>query len=489
MLPLGLPFRWKLALSYTVVGVLTLIILETIALALFFGFLWSDLLPQQVTYALQEAATRVVPYLESDPPNIEALRQWAITFAQPNLSVQTGPGGLYLGTAPLGGEGHLLVIDSQYRVLLSVPDAVLGGRVPGLEDFPDLVPLLQQTLAGERSSRYIRQPDGTLLTAVPLVGEGGETLGWMVAVLHLPVTLQLFLLTIGQFAGKTLLLLIGPVGLISLLIGMIVSRPLVWRLRHMEETADRWGKGDFAARIDDPHRDELGQLASRLNQMAAQLQDMLVAEKQRALQEERHRMARDLHDTIKQRLFAIHIQTAALGPLIERGEQKTAAEVLSRITEQISQAQNEITQVVHNLWPQEPEGEFHESLQTFLNSWSRWSGVAATFRASCSVWDLAPGVKEAIQRILQEALTNVARHSGATQVEVLLERSADHVLLTIADNGKGFIPTQVRRKGWGLSSMEEHARAVGGTLTLESAPYRGTRVVLKIPTSCNRGLR
>ncbi len=477
---LALPFRWRLALSYMLVAILTVIILEIIALALLFGFLRSNLLPQLVAHALQESAAEVAPYLDTNPPSVEALRRWATTFAQPNLSLQIGERGLHLSTFPIGGEGYLLVLDSQYQVLVSVPDTIPESDVLSPKDFPDLSPLLQQTLAGTRKPMYIRRPDGILLATAPIIGRNSHVLGVIIAVFHFPVNFRLFLTTVGQIAGKTLLLLIGPVSIISLLTGIIVSRPLSCRFQRIAQIASQWRQGDLEARIRDPYKDELGQLASRLDQMATQLQELLNVEREQVLREERRRMARDLHDTLKQRLFAIHMQVAALRALIGSGK-AIVPEVLDRIAEEVQQAQGEITQAIHNLWPPESEKGVVEMIQTALDSWSHWSGVEVTFHPPCSMWEPTPQVRAGLRRILQEALANVARHSGATHVDVALEYDVGQVRLVVADNGKGFIPARAKRRGLGLTSMEEYAHAIGGSLSLESAPHKGTTVVVQIP--------
>ncbi|MFO3797031.1 MAG: ATP-binding protein, partial [Anaerolineales bacterium] len=438
-----------------------------------------NLLPRLMTYALQKSAAEIAPYLDAHPPSREALHRWATNFAQPNLSLQMDERGLYLSTSPIGGKGYLLVLDSQYQVLVSVPDPLPESNV--LED-SSLFPFLQQTLDGTGGPMYARRPDGTVLATAPIVGRNGNVVGVMVAVFRFPVTLRLFLSTAGQIAGKTLLLLIGPVSVISLLTGIVVSRPMARRLQRIEQITGWWKQGNLAARIEDHRMDELGQLASRLDQMAAQLQDLLSVERERASREERRRIARDLHDTLKQRLFAIHMQIAALRSLIiQIGDKATVLEVVDRITEQVQQAQGEIAQVIHNFWPPEPEKDMVETIQAALTSWSRWSGIKVMFHSSCIGWAPPPGVREVLQRILQEALTNVVRHSGATLVEVILEQDADRVRLVVADNGRGFIPAKVKKRGVGLTSMEEYAHAIGGNLSVESAPHKGTRMVVQIP--------
>jgi signal transduction histidine kinase len=95
--------------------------------------------------------------------------------------------------------------------------------------------------------------------------------------------------------------------------------------------------------------------------------------------------------------------------------------------------------------------------------------------------DLDPDHASALFRIFQEALTNIAKHAGASRVTVTLRRQRQHLTLTICDNGRGITPAdRLKPHSFGLRGMSERARALGGTLTLSPAPGGGTMVVVKI---------
>jgi two-component system sensor histidine kinase UhpB len=94
---------------------------------------------------------------------------------------------------------------------------------------------------------------------------------------------------------------------------------------------------------------------------------------------------------------------------------------------------------------------------------------------------LDPDHASALFRIFQEALTNIAKHAGATRVTVTLRRQRQHLTLTICDNGRGIAPAdRLKPQSFGLRGMSERARALGGTLTLSAAPGGGTMVAIKI---------
>jgi signal transduction histidine kinase len=93
-------------------------------------------------------------------------------------------------------------------------------------------------------------------------------------------------------------------------------------------------------------------------------------------------------------------------------------------------------------------------------------------------------VETALYRVVQEAMTNVARHAGATRVDVLVERGADRVLVMVEDDGAGFEPDRVERGAhFGLLGLRERADALGGTLTVESRPGAGTTVVVEVSSA------
>ena len=92
-------------------------------------------------------------------------------------------------------------------------------------------------------------------------------------------------------------------------------------------------------------------------------------------------------------------------------------------------------------------------------------------------------VETALYRVVQEAMANVARHARATRADVLLQLRDGRVMVMVEDNGVGFEPEQVRQRGdhVGLLGLEERAEALGGTLTVESAPGVGTTIVVEVP--------
>jgi signal transduction histidine kinase len=260
--------------------------------------------------------------------------------------------------------------------------------------------------------------------------------------------------------------------------GYITARSVIKRLKKLAVAADSWGRGDFAARAVDTSQDELGQMAHQLNQMAEQLQNLLEARQQLATLEERNRLARDLHDSVKQQVFAIAMQIAATRILLKR-DVNAAEERLGKTEVLVKQAQQELTTLIRELRPVALDGKgLVDALRELLPQWSQQSEIVANLQVEGSR-TLPLTVEEALFRVTQEALSNIARHSKATLVQLTLGITDTTITLTVQDNGQGFDPAQPERRGVGLISMQERVKALGGEISIESTPGQGTRMVAR----------
>lgn len=185
-----------------------------------------------------------------------------------------------------------------------------------------------------------------------------------------------------------------------------------------------------------------------------------------AVAEERRRIARDLHDGVAQELAYLARNLAVL-------DGETSGDQLKRLRRAVERAQLESRRAVSMLAA--PNGQMIES--TLAEAVGE---IAERLRVGLDL-DLAPGVllsaprAEALIRIACEAVTNAARHSGAGRVSVSLERDGPRVRLQVSDKGRGF-DQAIPASGFGLVSMGERARSVGGELRISSAPGRGSKV-------------
>ncbi len=202
-----------------------------------------------------------------------------------------------------------------------------------------------------------------------------------------------------------------------------------------------------------------------------------------AQEEERRRIARDLHDDLGQRLTALRLSLEAL---------EASARGYAELSQPIGKALAMLAGIDQGLdflaWELRPaaldELGLAKVLENYVREWSRHSGVRAVFHAETKGGErFAPEVEASVYRIAQEALNNVAKHANAQQVNVLLEQRGDSVVLVVEDNGVGCHPVALNDRNIGLTGMSERAAAVGGTLEIEPTPNGGTTVLAHIPVS------
>jgi NarL family two-component system sensor histidine kinase LiaS len=284
---------------------------------------------------------------------------------------------------------------------------------------------------------------------------------------------------VGANETNSAVLFVVVATVIGTLTGVLVSLNLGRRLRAMTRAALAWSRGDFAARTHDTARDELGRLARDLNRMAGQIQALLATREQLAVVEERNRLARELHDTVKQHVFANALLVRAARKQLDR-DPETAKRHLVEAEEIARQTQQELIALIRALRPAAiADKGLVAALREYAGDWSRQMGVAVDLRVQ-GERTTPLDAEDALLRVAQEALANVARHSDATQVEIRLAWEAEHACLTVQDNGRGFEVAQAEGRGLGLASMRERVEALGGALGLASSPD-GTCVEARVP--------
>jgi two-component system, NarL family, sensor histidine kinase UhpB len=197
----------------------------------------------------------------------------------------------------------------------------------------------------------------------------------------------------------------------------------------------------------------------------------------RAQEEERKRIARDLHDEVNQSLTALLLR-------IEAATQDAPPELQQELAETkhlANRAMTELLDLARQLRPTALDDHgLVAALRTHVKDYDRRSDASAHFWVDPDIQELAPDVQLVIYRVAQEALVNAARHSGASRIEVNLERHNSSVCLQVADNGSGFAFAD-ESKGLGLSGMRERALLVGGSLEIDSRQGTGTTVKLEVP--------
>jgi PAS domain S-box-containing protein len=203
-----------------------------------------------------------------------------------------------------------------------------------------------------------------------------------------------------------------------------------------------------------------------------------------AQEDERRRIARDLHDQLGQQLTALRLTLELLktGP-VERDKVRVQLETLEKLAEQLDR---DVAFRVWELRPNELESVgLQPALTHYVQSWSRHFGIPARVHTSGSPNEhLAAEVETTIYRLAQEALNNVLKHARANRVDVVLERTFEHLSLVVEDDGVGFDQSSTvgtPGHGLGLIGMRERAAVVGADLQIESTPGRGTTVIIRVP--------
>jgi len=279
----------------------------------------------------------------------------------------------------------------------------------------------------------------------------------------------------------------------GLMLGAWASRSVTHRLRRALEVSRAWMRGNLSLRIADPSADDLGLLAGQLDLLAEHLEDgeedldelrerdARLTDQVHALAvvEERNRLARELHDSVKQHLFSLAMTASGIRARFDTLQDVPAdlAEMVHEVETTAQAAQREMTRLIKDLRPGSLQDQ---GLGAALNDYTLLFGAREHILVYLEVQGndalLPPPVAEALYRVAQEALHNVARHARATRADVNLRCIPEQVSLTIEDNGVGFDTSQAH-EGLGLVSMQERVMDIGGVLAIESQPGIGTTVV------------
>ncbi|MGC9469464.1 MAG: sensor histidine kinase [Anaerolineae bacterium] len=349
--------------------------------------------------------------------------------------------------------------------------------------------------------RVDRRRGPSLALFLGLIGAGTASVSIFVADLVLS-----WLLPVSPLAAVTL----GHavlMGLVAAAVGGIVGAGVGYRqqrrLLRLSALADAWLRGNLALRTGETAGDELGMLAERLDLLVEHLQEdeedlvrlresnVRLTDQVRALAvvEERNRLARELHDSVKQHLFSLTMTASAVRThldMVSHGGQALAPDLQEMVQEMetaAQTAQRETTRLIEDLRPAPLQ---ERGLPAALNDYTLLFGaqehLLVYLDVDCGNVALPPRVAEALYRVAQEALHNVARHAQATRVDVQLQCRGSRVALTVEDNGKGFDPSRTR-KGLGISSMHDRLLSIGGRLQVESAPGAGTTVTAEVDIS------
>jgi signal transduction histidine kinase len=202
-----------------------------------------------------------------------------------------------------------------------------------------------------------------------------------------------------------------------------------------------------------------------------------------AQEEERRRIARDLHDHVSQELAALSIALSTLGGRVDGHAKADLLEEIADLRGRTAELSEVIRHLSHDLHP----GALRHvglvaALRGYCRDFEREHGLAVTFTPEGELGPLPSDVALCLYRVTQEGLGNAARHAAARHVRVAIRRDGADLRLTIADDGRGFDLAEARsRSGLGLISLDERARLVGGRLAIDTDHQRGTELSIVVP--------
>lgn len=207
--------------------------------------------------------------------------------------------------------------------------------------------------------------------------------------------------------------------------------------------------------------------------------------------EERERIAREMHDGLAQILGYVNTKAQAAQELLDRRQTDRAAAQINQLAEAARSAYADVRETILGLRTSSvPDRPLVDAMREYVERWEEQSGVPAELVTTAfnGLLSLPAAAEVQLLRIVQEALANVRKHAGASHVAVRLTEANGWVQATVEDDGVGFDQSALGRAAparFGLGTMRERAEIVGGTLAIDSAPGRGTRVTVCLPTTAN----
>ncbi len=255
--------------------------------------------------------------------------------------------------------------------------------------------------------------------------------------------------------------------------GLIAARYVKKQLQSMNAVTESWRQGNFDERIALPNDDVLTRHSQHLNDMAQDLEMYLSLKQNLAVSDERTRLARELHDTVKQKLFALGLQLATAKAGSERpNEHILEAEIITR------EAQHDVMEIITQLrLAGTSELSLHDRIAMIADDFKRRFDVGIDISYSHSARFNAH-TEHHVLRIVQESLMNAVRHGKATHIVIISRIDFDTATLTISDNGGGFDTAQ-KTSGFGITSMRDRVRDLPqGRFDIKSTAGSGTKITI-----------
>ena len=219
---------------------------------------------------------------------------------------------------------------------------------------------------------------------------------------------------------------------------------------------------------------------SLLTEAIQKADNQILAKEEDIIEKERKRIARDLHDTVSQEIFAAHMILSGLSQQASKLDREKMQTQLQGVTAILETAQRDLRILLLHLRPVELEQKsLVEGIQSLLKELKEKSDLKVAFKFQ--VVSLPKKIEEHIFRIVQELISNTLRHAQASCLDVYLYQTETELQLKVVDNGRGFEPADVDDLSYGLRNIKERVEDMAGSIQLLTAPKQGLAVDIRIP--------
>ena len=254
----------------------------------------------------------------------------------------------------------------------------------------------------------------------------------------------------------------------------VEKEPLI---AHIEASIDATGKICRLVMLDITERKQTEEALRHSREMLRHM----VAHQEHVKEDERKRIAREIHDDLGQNLLALRLDIAMLHERTRRGHPRLHRKTQAAL-EQVDTTMKAVRTAINNLRPTVLDLGLNAAIEWLVKDFQQRNGIRCELVMDQADFALDDERATALFRILQESFNNVLRHAKANHVRVVVGSDGEHILMTIADNGVGFYPG-CRRKAnsFGLLGINERVNALHGTLTIDSSPDKGTYLSISLP--------
>jgi signal transduction histidine kinase len=474
----------KLLLSYFLVTLAAFTLASGVRGLIDYYFVVGNFQPDYVAAEVYKKAQSASEFLNPAERNLAALRLWMRMQDEMIRQQQRKEAPAFYYNLENFGEKPTtaIITDENGIVQASLPENV--GLIDYREDkrlnAADLG-VITAVLRGERDFEKLAVIDenNVVAAAAPIHNADNKLIGVLLVRVDVPLSWSGTFLKLGNDwlsdAREMLLAII----IFGLFFSFFVARNLSRRLNKIAATATAWKSGDFTRQIKDECGDEISVLGTKLDAMALELNNIFALKQELAAVEVRNKLARELHDSVKQQVFGLSMQIGAARSLAAESLNGRAEIVNTHLGEAQSLAhsvQQELVDLINELRPSATKNEnVGGKIERYASDWARQNNINLEIKIA-DLPPLASPTEHALFRIVQEALANIVRHSLADHVKIQLEIKGSTVSLIISDNGQGFAPLSVK-KGYGLNNIQERTETLpAGKFNLQSESGAGTRL-------------